>query len=343
MHVNKNPGKKRRVTRDDVARSAGVSPPTVSRALNDHPSLPKETCKRIKDLAERLGYTPSALGRSHFQGRSFRLAVVIPFHRDNQGLQTLPKEYFSQVLMGATLTAIEKSYDIAIVPDDGLSASQLIDKVRRKVADGLIVLGGRTHDTRFDEFLKQEIPFVLVHHYAEGKSYAFVDVDPVPGYREAFEHLERLGTGSLCFLGHNQDFINLVEREKIVTELSFERNWKQLESLPGDFSLGSGSRAAALLLAKKTLPDAILCGNDRMACGLIQGLRHAGLKVPRDIRVVGFDNQELANIYHPSITTIDNPFFELGHLAADQLVAQIEHQPTRNIRLPSKLILRESA
>jgi len=333
---------RRKVTRIQVAQRAGVSPSTVTRALNAHPRIPDRTRQRIRRLAREMGYVPSTLARSYFQNRSFRIGVVIPFE-SGRAHHPLPYEYFAKTLFGLNEAARGMRYSIGIFADNGLSAAQLARLVQERAADGLVFLANVIGDPRFALLHRERVPFVFVHHYVRNKPYPFVDCDARAGMAEAFEHIIAGGVRSVGFLGGGDRYINSIDRKRFFRQLAEQHGLHVSKVLDGDYSRRSGYLAAAQFLAVKRGPDLVLCANDRMAFGLLEGLRDAGRRVPQEMKVIGFDDLEIAQMAVPPLTTIENPFFEIGRTAAKLLIGAITGQPAGSARLPTRLIVRESA
>lgn len=332
-----------KVTRDQVAQAVGVSPSTVTRALNDHPGIPEKTRLKIQKASEKLGYIPSRLSRSHYQNRSFRLGFVIPFTREGENVETLPKEYFSKVLMGATNSALNQKYSITLIPDESLSGEDLARMVLEKSVDGLIIVGGKTGDERYPIFLEKEIPFILIHNYDPELKVLHIDIDPSQGILAALDHLKDQGVSSVGYLGAGRDFINSADREQAIlkgceltglncTQIIQSKGWSREEAY---------NTSEEFLKANR--PQAIFCANDRMAFGLIQKFQEHGLKVPDDVRVIGFDLQDIATLVSPKITTIENPFFAIGQKSAELLIAKLNGGEVESISIPSRLVVHESA
>ncbi|MCX5776346.1 MAG: LacI family DNA-binding transcriptional regulator [Candidatus Firestonebacteria bacterium] len=330
-----------KITRELVAQKAKVAPSTVSRALSGHPGIPKRTADKVKKIAEALGYIPSSLGRSHFQKKSFRIGCVIPYKFD-QRIQTLPSDYFSKFLYGLMLSAMEKNYSVTVIPDSGLSASELAHNVQSNNVDGLVFLGIRRGDTRFSELYRKKIPFIFIHHYEPGRNYPYVDTNAETGLREAMEYLKSNGLNKCMLVSGGNAFRNALDRTAIYKKLIKEYSFSDLGIIDGDFSIKSGVFAAKKI-ALEGLPEVIFCANDRIACGLIQGFQELQIRVPMDVKVIVFDDMNVTRIVTPKLTTIENPFFECGKKAAELILSCIKKEKPQNIILPSKLIIRDSA
>ncbi len=335
--------KKNKITRKDVAEKAGVSPSTVSRALNDHPSIPKSTADRIKQIAKELNYIPSHLARSFYQKKSYRIGIVIPYYVTKDKIETVHSEYFSQMLFGCIISASRHNYTISVISDNGMSEKELAKTVLSHTVDGLIFLGTKYRDERFYYLIEENIPFILVYNYLPDKKSLFIDIDSESGMREAFNYLNSINVKKIAYLGGNKEYINAIDRERNFLNLVSEFQMDNWGIIDGNFSKDSGVEAARYLLKSKKLPEAIICANDLMAFGLIRELKQNNIKIPEDIKVIGFDNQEISLISSPTITTINNPFYKVGYLASENLIKYLTNQQVDTYKLESKLILRESA
>jgi LacI family transcriptional regulator len=328
--------------RKDVAERAGVSPPTVSRALNDHPSIPVVTRDKIKRIARELGYVPSHIGRSHYQKKSYRLAAIIPYRKISGGIHSINNEHLTVFLYGAIQSAAAEEYSVTVIADTGQSSEVLAGLVLSRRVDALILLGCKVTDHRPAELYKLGIPFILIHHYVRSKPYLYIDSDPESGYRELFDYMVNRSVGTLGFLGGGGQLIDALDRNKVVRDLAREHGLPIIRTVEGNFTIQSGL-AAAEAFAAHTLPDVIVCANDNMAFGLIEGLKQRHVRIPDDVGVTGFDDFELSAFISPKLTTIHNPFFDIGVEAGNLLLARLKGEEVESKKFTTKLIVRESA
>ncbi|OHD66254.1 MAG: hypothetical protein A2096_09920 [Spirochaetes bacterium GWF1_41_5] len=327
-------------TRSDVAALCKINPSTVSRALSGHQGIPQSTRQKILSVSRQIGYTPSQLGRSLQQKKSYRLGLLLPFSY-NRKLHTFPHEYFSKLLYGIIKTAAEHLYTISVIADQNLKAAELISLVHSGSVDGLLLPSLRIEDLRPQNLYREKIPFVLVHHYFKNKNWPYVDCSAESGMREAFDFLKKNGISKIGFLGGDPDYVNARDRRKIFSILAAEYKMKVSHIIKGDFSRSSGLKAAGIFRGKSR-PHAVFCANDRMAWGLICGLKACGIKVPDHMRVIGFDNQDIASLSVPKISTVENPFFEIGSRAAEKLIAVINGEKQAGESIAGKFIPGES-
>ncbi|MBF0289721.1 MAG: LacI family DNA-binding transcriptional regulator [SAR324 cluster bacterium] len=330
-----------KVSRKEVSEKANVSPSTVSRALSDHPAIPQSTKNRIKKIARELGYIPSQIGKSFNQKKSFRLGLVVPFKYEGI-LETISPNYMSNIIYGILVSASKKNYSLNIVADLNLDAKGLEALVLSHQVDGLIFPRPKISDRRFAYLYKNKVPFIFIHHYVKNRPYLYVDCDPKPGMQAAFRYLAGLNVSKVSFLSGGDQYINSIDRKKIFQELSALHKMKICQIIDGNFSKASGIEAASGFIAEGK-PDAILCTNDRMAFGLVQELKERNIRIPEDIRVLGFDNEYISTLAAPHLTTIDNSFSQLGQLAGEKLIASINGKKVESEQIRTKLIIRASA
>jgi LacI family transcriptional regulator len=324
-------------TREKVAKRVGVSPSTVSRALAGNSLIPEVTRKRVETAALELGYIPSHLGRSHYSGRSYRLGVVVPMNN-----RMAASEYFSRMVYGMVAAAEKRGYSINVIADNGLSAEELSTRVKSKQVDGLLMLNTRISDKRFYYLHKESIPFVLIHNYVPNRSYLYAGCDSSPGMSEAFRYIKAKGGRTAAFISGSTDFRDAVDRENIFKAFAAEYGFKIYPSYQGDFSRTSGNIIAAQINIAR-MPGVIFCANDRMAFGLIEGLKLRDINVPKDLAVIGFDDQSAATLMSPKITTIENPFEEIAQSATGILLNAIEGKEAKSVQVSSRFLPRESA
>lgn len=328
-------------TRRDVADRAHVSPSTVTRALNDHPSISRATAERVQRIARELDYIPSRVGRGHYQRKSFQLGLVIPFFERDGRLDSVAEEYFSRCLFGMATAARKSDFSISIVTDSGLDTDDLVQEVRSRRVDGLIFLGSTVGDRRFGELFDRSIPLVLVHNRDPNTEIPFVDTDSSSGLGELFALMQARSISEIGVLNGGKRFYNAIERKRVIERYAEQRGIRIGTSCVGNFSR-SGGRAAAQEFIRAGLPELIVCTNDRMAFGLAEGLRSRGVVVGRDVQLTGFDDLQLSTLVSPALTTIHNPFYRVGHSAVEILLSTIEDRATESVTYPTHLVVRES-
>ncbi len=332
------------VTLKDIATKLSVSEATVSRALNDRPDVSQEMKQKVVQLAEELNYTPHELARSFRLKRTKLLGLII---RD------ITNPFFSHLTRSIERIASRKGYNV-ILCDTGQDFSKEESYIRvlvgRKV-DGLI-LAPFERGVQFDHIIalqREQISFVLIGRILSVET-DFVVTDDVTAACEATVHLIRLGHRKIAhFTGPDHELA--AERRKqgyrkalLEHGISFDENFV----IPGGTALKDGSQAAEQLLALEEKPTAIFAFNDLLALGAMRIIREAGLRIPEDMAIVGFDNIEPAAYANPSLTTIAQPIHQLGEEAVKILIQRIEHRQEnsqerlKQVILPCKLTVRES-
>jgi LacI family transcriptional regulator len=327
-----------RAVMSDVARLAGVSHQTVSRVLNNHPSVRDETRQRVLRAIRQLDYRPNALARG-LAGRRLRVIGVVSF---------------DTILYGpaATLLAVERAarhagYGITIVTLEELDQVSVADAVSRlaeQAVAGVVIIAPLLTAAAAVTHLPTGVPAVVVESDAAGNLPTF-SVDQIAGARLAVEHLLALGHRTVWHVSGPRDWLEARDRVD---------GWRQvLESagrsvppvISGDWSPRSGYDAGNRLAARTDV-TAVFCANDQQALGMLRALHEHGVDVPGDVSVVGFDDIPEAEYLSPPLTTVRQDFDEVGRrcLAAllDLLDADEPPVPVNQPRVPPSLVVRAS-
>lgn len=320
------------VTIRDVAARAGVSIATVSRVLRGNIPVTPATRDRVVAAINELGFHPSSLGRSLAEGRHAANGIVFP---------DLSGPYYAEIVLGYEETAGELERSVLILSTHGRDAAP--DMVRQLAGrvDGLVVLGRTVSDSVVEEISERGVPVVLIARPAT------VDVDSVKAEnvksaKEITDHLVDHGCRSFIFLGDAESSPDTSERwEGIRDSLENRGIAPPTSPLHVGFREQEG-RAAATELLRAGLPDAVMCANDELALGLLAGLRDAGVTVPGDVAITGWDDVMAARF--AGLTTIRQPMRELGIRAAQMLDQRIrgDDAPARHEVLPTDLVVRET-
>ncbi len=240
--------------------------------------------------------------------------------------------------------ATEKNFTVNVIADRGLSAEDLARQVLGHSVDGFVFLGVKIGDKRFDHLAKKKIPFIFVHHREDGKPFPYVDIDSAKGLRLILEHLKERKVRSLAWVGGDKRYRNAQDREEQIVGLANEMGFEFRGSFDGGFSRRGGQAAAEKILeTDRSLPDAIVCANDRSAFGVIEMVKSRGHRIPEDIRVTAFDNLDEATLITPPLTTVENPLFQIGKLAGENLIRIIEGKDPESCRVEPELVIRASA
>jgi LacI family transcriptional regulator len=299
----------RQVTLTDVAREAGVSPGTASKALNGRGNLAPETRARVLVTAERLSFTPNGLAQALLGGRSFTVALITT---DSIGRFTMP------LVLGAedALSVGKMGVFLCDARDDPIRESHYINAMLARRVDGIIVTG-RRNDPRPS---LGDLPVPVVYAVAPSADPADASVAPDEegGARLAVQHLRVTGRRHVGHItGPRHHWASRARADAAISELAAAGMTLAGEVLYGEWSESWGRRALSLLLHSQPDVDAVFCGNDQIARGVADALREAGRVVPDDVAIVGFDNWDvMAAECRPPLTTVDRNLRQVGHHAA---------------------------
>ncbi|ASY72855.1 LacI family DNA-binding transcriptional regulator [Sinorhizobium fredii] len=323
-----------RVTIHDLAREAGVSVSTVSKALNDNGRMAAETRARIKRIAAEIGFRPNALARGLLSSRSFTIGLLT---NDTYGRFTLP------VMAGISEALVDHGVSVFLcaIEDDPALGKVHVDAMLDKQVDGIIATGKRIDRSLPVDLAGLPVPVVYAFTAGAPESVTLM-ADDAQGAGLATAWLKKLGRRRLVHITGPEDFVSVRER---ATAFSKEAG-EDAPVLYGVWSERWGHEAIAdLWSAEEGLPDGIFCGNDQIARGVIDALRERGVKVPDEVSVIGYDNWEiLAEQTRPPLTTVDMNLKELGREAGLMVLALAEGRPTEPglRKLPCKLVVRHS-
>ncbi|MFC5699665.1 LacI family DNA-binding transcriptional regulator [Cohnella faecalis] len=337
-------------TRKEVAELAGVSEATVSRVLNGVGPMKESTRKRVLEAADQLKYQLNAVASSFARGRSGNIGVVLP-HVPKVSL--FSTYYFSELLSGIGEATRARGYGLLLLFRDPGEPYDYSSLFRTQRIDACIVLGASSFPAETSSIVKlgeEGFPFVVMDQRIDDPRVSVVAADHAEGSRLAVKHFVDKGFRSIGFLNGSPQYSNSSDRLSGYRKALEESGIPYDESIlyEGNYSRKSGYVAAAKVHADLSRLDALFVANDRMAVGLIQGLRERGVRLPEDLPIVGYDNSDAAAMTEPPLTTVKVPFYEMGKLAADKLFDRIEGEESGEpsaIRelLHTELIVRRSS
>ncbi|MBN1138512.1 MAG: LacI family DNA-binding transcriptional regulator [Anaerolineae bacterium] len=315
----------------DIAKVAGVSHSTVSRALGDSPLVSAGTKARIQRLARDMGYSPDAQARSLVMGRTRTIGIVVT---------TIADPFIGEIVQAVESTARDHGYTVILVssnaePDREITAVEIL---RSKRVDGVIVTSSRVGALYHDYLERLGVPVVLINsHSQQGGLYTFaVNVDNRHGGCLATKHLIQLGHRRIAYVtgpaDHGDDLDRLAGYRQALAEVGIP--FDPALVAPGTGRSDGGELALSLLCALQSPPTAVFCYNDVTAIGLIHAALQVGLSVPGDLAVVGFDDIPFASYIHPPLTTIAQPKLEMGKSAVEMVLALISNRDRANAKSP---------
>jgi DNA-binding LacI/PurR family transcriptional regulator len=327
----------------DVANRAGVSRTTVSFVLNDVPGvkISDETRKRVLLAARELNYYPTAAARTLASGKTRRVGLVL-----GAGHERLAADAFlPSFLQGVTASVHQRGYLLMIqMAEDVPSHEAYMRLIREQQVDGLILSGPRADDHVLPELAESGFPLIL-HGRLEGYAFPTVDVDNQAGAYQAVTHLIQLGHRRIGFISNAPLSYSGAQDRLAGYRLALSEH-----DLPMDGELvrtatflpAAGQAAMRALLDSSSPPTAVFAGSDVVALGAVSAIYTAGLRIPEDVAVVGFDDIFLAAYLHPPLTTVRVPAYGLGWTAAEVLLALIEGDDVSSVTLETELVVRQS-
>ncbi|WP_020674132.1 LacI family DNA-binding transcriptional regulator [Amycolatopsis nigrescens] len=329
------PAVQRHASLADVAGVAGVSHMTVSRVVNGTGPVRAQTRARVLAAIEELDYRPNSAARTLVTGRSGTLGVV-----------ALDSTLYgpASTLYGIENAAREAGYAIAISSVNRPQRSSISDAVEilcRQAVEGIVVIAPHAAAARALEYAPRDVPLVAVGG-GDKAAVPVISVDQYDGARRATEHLLALGHRTVWHVAGPADWLEAIDRERAWRE-TLERHGAEVPPVArGDWSSRSGYQAGRSLVGSPGL-DAVFVANDQMALGLLRAFREAGLTVPGDVRVAGFDDVPEAAYFSPPLTTVRQDFTEVGRRTFGLLAERMRGGAERARHLVTpELIVRES-
>lgn len=331
----------------DLARALNLSPSTVSRALTGHPQVSEATKKRVRELAEQLHFQPNQLAAALRRGRSNTLGVLVPY---------ITGHFFPEVVNGIAIEASRLGHNVMICQsnEDVQQERRNIELLLNAQVEGILVsLASGTHDfAHFDAVRQAGVPLVFFDRVAEaaaGPNTSAVVIDDYAGAYAAVTHL--IGQGSRR-IAHLAGPLHLnIHRHRHQGYHDALRD----AGLPVDeallffepMNLASGAEAMRRLLRLPTPPDGVFSSNDLAAVGAMQVAQAQGLRVPQDVAICGFSNEDFTALTEPSISSVDQRCHDMGRAAVQQLLALVQAGPAGPVLPPvvltPELLVRESS
>ncbi len=328
----------------DVAALAGVSPATASLALNGR-SVNAKTRQLVVTAAKQLNYVPNKIGQSLTNGRSNTLELVILNVADHPNI-VRKTALFYYLMEGVLAVADEQGFGVRFAVrshDDPDLTAYFADLVGAGTVDGAIVVPQFARDYRFTHILHDTTyPCVFLLPDRFGKDVSHVDMGNEAGGSQVANLFIDVGAERIAMINGPVSHVDAIERERGFTGTILDRGAMIVALQHGDFTIESGHAAMGAII-ERALPDAVFCANDYMAAGALKFLRERKIRVPGDVAVVGYDNNDLAIATDPPLTTVDNHFFDLGKALAEDVIAQVTcaDGPTTRTIVPT-LVTRSS-
>jgi DNA-binding LacI/PurR family transcriptional regulator len=326
----------------DIARLAGVSISTVSRALNGSDLINPETTKRVQELARSLNYSINVGAKNLRSGDNRTVAIVIPFDRVTR--QTISDPFFLGMLGSLADALTEQGYDMLLSRVDADHLDKLAEVYDTGRARGIIVIGQWGHHDQLNALASRNVPLVVWGANLPRQLYCSVGSDNVAGGQEATTHLLSKGHRRIVFLG-NTDLPEVAQRYQGYV-LAHQQASTPLDTnlqVNVSFSAQQAKEGVERMLERGLQFDAIFAASDLIAMTAISVLQSRGLRVPDDISVVGYDDIDAAGHFHPPLTTVRQSIDTAGNLLVHALLRIISGDLVEPILMPTHLVLRESS
>lgn len=335
---------KRDITIYDIAKVLNLSPATVSRGLKDHPAINIKTRKRITDMAKEMGYRSNNFASNLRKQKTHTIGIIV---------HELKSQFISSVLAGIEKITAESGYDLIIGHSSETYRKEVANahNLFHKRVDGLIAsLAFDTKDLdHFSPFVQKGIPIVFFDRVEDHSYGTRVIIDNEKAGYEATAHLARQGCRHIAHLTASLSRNVYAERLKGYRQALSDHGltYDPRFLLVNDLGEAAAIRSARQIIDMDPRPDGIFITNDFCAAVFLQALKEAGIRVPEDIAIVGFNNDAISKIISPKLTTINYPGEEMGERAAhnllDQLTGISSSHSTETIIIKSELIVRESS
>ena len=335
--------REKEITIYDLAKKLNISIATVSRALKDDPVVSKKTKKKISELAEEMGYRSNHFARNLRNQRTNTIGVIVP---------RLNSYFMSTVIAGIESIANKEGYNLIIS-----QSSESFDKEKASAktmfdnrVDGILVsLAYDTEDlSHFDAFFKRRIPLIFFDRVVDDENCTNILIDNRKAAYEATTHLIKQGCKRIVHITATPKrnvYVDRLQGYKHAlsdNDIAFRQDYVLISNL----SQEAGVIAAQEILKMDPLPDAVFVANDNCAVGCMLAVKQAGIKIPEDIAFVGFNNDPVSKVIEPNLTTINYPGYEMGEVAARNLINHLNGKATirttNTIILRSELVIRDS-
>lgn len=324
----------------DVAKHAGVSVATVSRVLNGKTKVREELRLRVMDSVKSLEYTPNAAARNLRRNESGTILILAP---------NITNPYYTHIIAGIGDAAHEHGYSsfLCNTANDRTREKELLTRLEHQQADGAILLATELGAEWLIPYARK-FPIVQCSEFDPNVDVVHVSINNYSAATEAMEHLLALGHKRIGLISSLNHYYSTVLRTKAyydaLDRASITVRQEYVRKATFDYTFKSGSDAARSLLSQEARPTALFCISDMLALGAISSAKEMGFRVPEDVTIIGFDDVEQTMMFHPYLTTVSQPCFDIGYQAMQQLFRLMSgDEPVRELIIPHKLEIRESS
>lgn len=326
------------MTIKDIAKLAGVSVATVSRVINEDTSVAEKLREKVLQVIKETNYVPNTVGRNLRKSKSDMILIMLP---------TLSNPFYSKILKGIEESASRQGYGIliSVTHHDAKTESKYLEMLQMKQIDGVISLFSTLSIEELNK-LASKYPIVQCCEHTEGAQLPYVMIDNKRAAYEATKYFISRGHNRIGMISGSYYESSEKAREQGYKDAILDANliFDTSYIVKSNYKPESGMEMCKNLLSLPEAPTAILTVSDTLAIGAIKYLKSKGIKVGKEIEVIGFDNASITRVYDPSISTVAQPRYDLGTVSVDLLIEKINNFKAVNkgIILPHTLILRES-
>lgn len=322
----------------DVAKLAGVSVATISRVMNKKGYVNKETEQKVLRVIEQLQYEPNAVARGLAGKSTGTIALILP---------DIANPFFPEIARGVEDFAHAHGFAVILCnsDDQGQKEKSYIEVLKKKYIDGIIFASNTLGQEDVEQMQRNNIPLVVLDRAPSSQVCSVIRSKNYDGAKLAVQHLLDVGCKKIAHIYGPQEFVTAKKRLVGYEDAVMHFPWYSPSMMvPGYFRVEGGLQAVKELLVKHPDIDGIFTGNDLMAIGALKGLHQLGINVPHDVAICGFDGIALTEITEPELTTVAQPIYEMGSLAAKVLLGKIEKglDDANLIELDVTLIARDS-
>jgi DNA-binding LacI/PurR family transcriptional regulator len=334
------------ITIYDIAEKLQLATSTISRALKDHPTISSKTIKKVKKMAEEMGYVPNTLAAGLRGNKTNTIGVLIP---------TITQPFLSSLISGIEIAARKSGYNVIIVQshDSYLEEVSMAKSLYSSRVSGIICsLAMETRDTsHFQQFVSNNIPLVFVDRVPKDFNTFRVIIDNYAAGYKATKHLIEQGCKRIAHITAGQEFGNLYnERRRGYLDALKDHDFPLDEELIVNLkavTYEEGEKASNKLLDLKNPPDGIFSSGDIMAVSAIQTAKKRGIKVPEELAVIGFNNDPISQIIDPNLSTISHPASKMGKMSAEIILKNLKSLKKDDVKeitfLNTEVLVRESS
>lgn len=333
---------KARITIKQIAELAYVSRSVVSRVLNNRPNVSEEARERVLHIIQKYDYHPSSIARNLATNRTYEICILTPRWEN----ELLASGFWSLIFLGIAERCIERGYFGSLSAISVHKEKQDARIIGDHACDGYVLMHREVLEQVYPTIQSQNLPAVAIGHDDDYPQISSIDVDNHKGALQATQHLIQLGHRKIAIICGDQG------RQESIDRLAGYREALAIAGIAraaayetsGEYSPKNGLESTQALLLLNDPPTALFCASDVMAQGALLALHQAGLSVPKDMAVVGFDDLPASRYTIPPLTTVHQPIYQKGSEAADIIIDQIEKKTKQvvHINLPPRLVIRSS-